>query len=428
MISRNNYEIFFIDYIEGNLHPDVVSELLLFLEVNPDLAAELEGIENATLSQIPEIFDLKDGLKKTEPELSRDEIDFLLARKLEGDLSESEIKLSEKLIADYPFVATAEKAFALTRLKPESVIFTEKDQLYFPEHPDLNNIQMLLIAKVEGDLTLEQNEKLSALLASDASLQSELGWYYKTRLKPEAVVFEGKAKLKQKATTVISLRRILYATTAAAAALVLWFSVDNGKSVPASLATESTHNISIPEAVAQSNDSTENNKNVNGRDNKFPRHTHHSSNDVAHYESTPRNENQKMENPNQSDETLARPSFNKIQHITWDAFAVNAPRAELALKPEAVMPYIHEQKIIPAQNADHENYLTLTEFLTGKTKEKLWGNVEYPEENFVLALAERGLNKHAGNVVPDLEVERISTKEEKSFRLKFWKFEFERKR
>ncbi len=48
-LDRTTYELFIIDYLEGQLDAIQVSELLLFLEQNPDLKAEIEGIEHVSL-------------------------------------------------------------------------------------------------------------------------------------------------------------------------------------------------------------------------------------------------------------------------------------------------------------------------------------------------------------------------------------------
>ncbi len=41
MITRDNYEIYFVDYLEGNLSDSQVDMVELFLKNNPDLAEEL---------------------------------------------------------------------------------------------------------------------------------------------------------------------------------------------------------------------------------------------------------------------------------------------------------------------------------------------------------------------------------------------------
>jgi hypothetical protein len=44
-IDRNNYEIYFLDYLEGRLTAEQTAGLLLFVEENPDLKALIEGEE-----------------------------------------------------------------------------------------------------------------------------------------------------------------------------------------------------------------------------------------------------------------------------------------------------------------------------------------------------------------------------------------------
>jgi hypothetical protein len=48
-ITRDNYEAYFIDLIDGTLPADVVDELLDFMRDNPDLAAELKDLGKMTL-------------------------------------------------------------------------------------------------------------------------------------------------------------------------------------------------------------------------------------------------------------------------------------------------------------------------------------------------------------------------------------------
>jgi hypothetical protein len=52
-INRNNYEAFLLDYVHQNLSPDVVAELMLFLEQNPELKVELEEFENVVFTANP---------------------------------------------------------------------------------------------------------------------------------------------------------------------------------------------------------------------------------------------------------------------------------------------------------------------------------------------------------------------------------------
>ena len=50
-IHRNNYEAYFLDYLEGRLSEQEIAVLLAFLEKNPDLEDELYQFENITLTE-----------------------------------------------------------------------------------------------------------------------------------------------------------------------------------------------------------------------------------------------------------------------------------------------------------------------------------------------------------------------------------------
>ena len=43
-INRNNYEIFMLDYIEGNLPLDIREDLICFLNNNPDLKDDVHAL------------------------------------------------------------------------------------------------------------------------------------------------------------------------------------------------------------------------------------------------------------------------------------------------------------------------------------------------------------------------------------------------
>jgi hypothetical protein len=65
-INLNNYEAFFLDYVEQRLSAEEVAELLLFLEQHPDLKQELEEYEEI---QLPEEH-IDHSFKSKLPELS----------------------------------------------------------------------------------------------------------------------------------------------------------------------------------------------------------------------------------------------------------------------------------------------------------------------------------------------------------------------
>jgi hypothetical protein len=129
-INRNTYEIFIIDYLEGNLNPVQVSELLLFLEQNPDLKQELENLELVYLTQ-NEITPIdKTHLKKPEFNLIKKSFEHLLIANIEGDNTPDESSELIKAKHLYPELVQEERLFFLTKLVPDlSVHFTNKKAL-----------------------------------------------------------------------------------------------------------------------------------------------------------------------------------------------------------------------------------------------------------------------------------------------------------
>ena len=92
-INRHNYEEIFIDYIDGNLDFHDVAELMLFLSKNPELDAELKGIEEVSINKKTTPLPIKALLKKEENTISGSAIYDRCIAKLEGDLSPEELKL-----------------------------------------------------------------------------------------------------------------------------------------------------------------------------------------------------------------------------------------------------------------------------------------------------------------------------------------------
>lgn len=134
-INRNNYETYFIDYLDGVLSPDQVSELLLFLDEHPDLKEELSDLDTAPLMEGENIqYPDKQHLKKN-PILSVGPIHELnyqeyLIGSVEGDLSARENRLLERFVLRNPQVAGEWEQFKRTRLVPDpAVIFPGKSRL-----------------------------------------------------------------------------------------------------------------------------------------------------------------------------------------------------------------------------------------------------------------------------------------------------------
>ncbi len=70
MVSKENYEIWMMDYLDGNLSGTDRALLFQFLERNPHLKEELKGLENVVVNPQEEVFTSKHTLLKGSNELS----------------------------------------------------------------------------------------------------------------------------------------------------------------------------------------------------------------------------------------------------------------------------------------------------------------------------------------------------------------------
>jgi hypothetical protein len=133
-ITRTNYETYIIDYLDRNLSPLEVAELLLFLEQNPDIKYEFEGIEEISLlNATDEKFNFKHKLKR--PDITPKNTPFqnyqdLLIGKMENDLTPNETYQLDTLLLQNPLLKKELECFNKTKLEADfSIYFKHKNHL-----------------------------------------------------------------------------------------------------------------------------------------------------------------------------------------------------------------------------------------------------------------------------------------------------------
>ncbi len=128
-INRNNYELYVIDYIEGNLSSDMEQAMRTFLSENPDLAAEIDGIEEFALESEPVNSVDWSYLKKSD--LDEDEIfeEVCIASVEKENSPETEKQLEEYLLS-HPEKSHDYQLYKNTILEPDaSIHFFGKEDL-----------------------------------------------------------------------------------------------------------------------------------------------------------------------------------------------------------------------------------------------------------------------------------------------------------
>jgi hypothetical protein len=129
MITRNNYETYFLDYHEGTLDASLHKELFSFLEANPDLKEEFESFSFVVMDADPSVkYQGKESLHRKES-LPENELLTLVAY-MEGDLNESEKTGTENLLRTDPQAADALEILRKTRIFPDpEIVYKDKREL-----------------------------------------------------------------------------------------------------------------------------------------------------------------------------------------------------------------------------------------------------------------------------------------------------------
>ena len=130
MLTRSNYQIYFLDYHEGNLTERHRSELFLFLEQHPDLKEEFDSFVNVVLE--PDTltsFANKESLKKKENIHSGNYRTWLVAY-FEKDLNLSQIAEVERFLEANPSLKPELEIIRRTKISPDHrIVFKNKSVL-----------------------------------------------------------------------------------------------------------------------------------------------------------------------------------------------------------------------------------------------------------------------------------------------------------
>jgi hypothetical protein len=128
-IERSNYEIWLIDWLDGNLSEIQVEQLQHFLSENPDLKEEFEELSLFNLKPSEKSFPNKNRLQKTTLNLSGSQLEYLSVAYLEKDLSHDEqTELRENVELD-PEKKNLFELIQKMRLSPVSLSYKHKKRL-----------------------------------------------------------------------------------------------------------------------------------------------------------------------------------------------------------------------------------------------------------------------------------------------------------
>lgn len=226
-IDHSNYEAWLLDRLDGTLTPEQERELDAFLLQHPEMAFSEEPLPSVTsIAQALSAAE-KDALKKSIPPVGavdNTSVDDHLIARLENDLTAEQREALRTFLLDHPEHQRAERIYALTKLVPEALAYVEKRglQRHFPPQgmPTAFNLDDFLVARLEGDLSREQEEALDRFIAQDKAHQRAWAVMQATRFSAVLIVFVDKQWLKKKEGRVIPFTLGTWTVRLAAAASV----------------------------------------------------------------------------------------------------------------------------------------------------------------------------------------------------------------
>ena len=117
MITRENYEIYFMDYMDGNLSARERAEVEAFLLVHPDLRELLDGMDEVRLDVPAEVFGKKEEIKRTVRER---EIEYYAIATAEGVITDEEQAWVDGNVDKDVFEREVEM-YAKVKVKPDPI-------------------------------------------------------------------------------------------------------------------------------------------------------------------------------------------------------------------------------------------------------------------------------------------------------------------
>jgi hypothetical protein len=129
-ISRENYEIWFIDWMENKLSGEQLDKLSIFLIENPDLKKEFDDLSELAIDPPSETFHWKGLLKRDPSEIPSGQFDLLCVANLEGDLDPDQLSEFSDIIAANPEKKRTAGLFALTKIIPPTEKYPLRKNLY----------------------------------------------------------------------------------------------------------------------------------------------------------------------------------------------------------------------------------------------------------------------------------------------------------
>jgi hypothetical protein len=127
-ITRDNYQLWFVDWLDNNLPASTTQEMNAFLDQNPDL---LEGFSDITLFKLKpnDIQFNKESLKRSPGQVPVEQFELICAAYAENDLNEEQIAEMYEMVGTDQSRARVPLIYSRIRLTAPEVVYKGKPGL-----------------------------------------------------------------------------------------------------------------------------------------------------------------------------------------------------------------------------------------------------------------------------------------------------------
>jgi hypothetical protein len=128
-IDRSNYEIWFIDWLDGKLNDYQLEQLNLFLSENPTLQEELKATDIPIIIPPANEFKGKSRLNRTPGEITESQFEYLCVANAENDLLPEELDEFDQIISANSQRRRISELYIKLKLKAPYIRYLNKKKL-----------------------------------------------------------------------------------------------------------------------------------------------------------------------------------------------------------------------------------------------------------------------------------------------------------
>lgn len=133
MIDRHNYEEYLLLYVDGELSATERTMVEQFLELHPDLAAELQILQETVLAPTPVVFPGKSDLYRQPEGITTANYEEFFLLYVDNELDENGRAAVETFVLQHPETQNSFTALKAAVLPQEWVVYPDKQSLYRKE-------------------------------------------------------------------------------------------------------------------------------------------------------------------------------------------------------------------------------------------------------------------------------------------------------